>query len=125
MEYPNVINVFFVLVPDRVEVKRSRIRHVASGLVRYNCDVVAYLVLIRIALERIKWITYRNIRCPGNASVGAKRIEQLRVCVVYRVSRVIPDRIEPSIGRDRKCPEPVPLARVNRVVINLMRCTEG
>src|SRR4029077_3154644 len=44
----NVINVLFVLVPGRVEVESGRIRHVAPGIVRNNCDVIAYLALVRI-----------------------------------------------------------------------------
>ena len=53
-KYPNVINVFLVLTVVRVEVKRSRVGHVATGFVRYNGDIVPYFVLIRITLRRIK-----------------------------------------------------------------------
>ena len=53
-EYSHVINIFFVLVSLWVEVKRSRIRHVGSGFVRYDRDIIAYLVLVGITFVRIK-----------------------------------------------------------------------
>jgi len=59
----------------RIEVERSRVRHVTSGLIGNDRDVIAYLALIRVAFERIKRITYRHVRRPGSASVGAKGIE--------------------------------------------------
>jgi hypothetical protein len=74
-KYPNIINIFFVLVSLRVEVKRGGVCHVAAGLVGNDCDVVTYLILIRIAFERIKRIAHCHIRRPGHASVGAKGIK--------------------------------------------------
>ena len=59
----------------RIEVERSRVRHVTSGLIGNDRDVIAYLALIRVAFERIKRITYRHVRRPSSASVGAKGIE--------------------------------------------------
>ena len=53
-KYPNVINVLLVLTVVRVEVECRRISHVATGFVRHNGDIVAYLALVRIALRRIK-----------------------------------------------------------------------
>ena len=53
-KYPNIINVFLVLPVVRVEVECRRISHVATGFVRYNRNVIAYLALVRIALRRIK-----------------------------------------------------------------------
>ena len=53
-KYPNVINVFLVLTVVRVEVEGGRISHVATGFIGDNGDIVAYLVLIRITLRRIK-----------------------------------------------------------------------
>ena len=50
----HVVNVFFVLIATRVEVERSRIGYIASGVIRNNCDIVTDLVLIRIAFVRIK-----------------------------------------------------------------------
>ena len=124
-EYSNVINIFFVLIPVRVEVKRSRIRHVASRIIGNNRDIIAYLVLVRISLERIKCIAHRNVRRPGHAGVSAIGIEKLRVRVVRGISRVMPDGIEPSIGRYRECPKPVPLVWINRIVIDLDRRAKG
>ena len=53
-KYPHVINVFLVLVSIGIEVKSGRVSYVTSGFVRYNRNIVAYLVLIRITLRRIK-----------------------------------------------------------------------
>ena len=63
------------MITTRVEIERGRIRHVAAGIVRNNGDVIAYLVLIWIAFERIKRRAHRNVRRPGNAGVSAERIE--------------------------------------------------
>jgi len=41
-----------MLAPARVEVERGGICHIGSGVIRYERDVVAYLVLLRIAFER-------------------------------------------------------------------------
>ena len=109
----------------RIEVERSRVRHVAAGFIGNDGDVVAYLALVRIAFEWIKRIAHRHVRRPRHASVGAEGIEQLRVRVVRSIARVIPDSIEPTIWRYRKRAEPVPLARVNRIVIDLDRRTKG
>ena len=59
----------------RIEVERSRVRHVTSGLIGNDRDVIAYLALIRVAFERIKRITYRHVRRPRHANVGTKGIE--------------------------------------------------
>ena len=64
-----------MLVPVRIEVKRSRIRHVASGIVGYDSDIIAYLALIGIALERIKRIADRDVRRPCNAAIRTPGIE--------------------------------------------------
>ena len=89
-----------MLVPLRIEVERSRVRHIAARLIRNNGDIVAYLVLIRIALLRIKRNAYRDIRRPCSAGIGAVGIEQLRINVVGSVPRIVPDRVEASIWRD-------------------------
>ena len=65
----------FVLAPVWVKIERGRIRHVATRVVRNDGDVIAYLVLIRIAFERIKRIAHGNVRRPCDAAIGAKRIE--------------------------------------------------
>ena len=64
-----------MLPPARIEVESGGIRHIATGVVRHDGNVIAYLALIRPAFERIKGITHRDIRRPGNAAVGAVRIE--------------------------------------------------
>ena len=64
-----------MLAPARVEIVRCGIRHVTSCVVRDNGDVVPYLVLVRPAFERIKRGTYRDIRRPRKAAVGAVGIE--------------------------------------------------
>jgi hypothetical protein len=52
------------------------------------------------------------------------RIEQLRINVVRSISRVVPDSIEASIGRNSKCAEPVPLI-LGWVVIDPVWRAEG
>ncbi len=64
-----------MLPPARVEVESGGICHIATGVVRHDGDIVAYLTLIRPAFERIKRIANRDIRRPGKAAVGAVRIE--------------------------------------------------
>jgi hypothetical protein len=60
-EYPNVIDIFFVLVSLRVEVKRGGVRHVTSGVIRNDGDIVTYLVLVRVALKWVKGITHCHV----------------------------------------------------------------
>ena len=64
-----------MLVSARVEVKRGGISDIASGVVGHNGDVIAYLVLIRIAFKWIKRIAYLNVGRPGHAAVRAPRIK--------------------------------------------------
>ena len=61
-KYPNVINVFLVLISVRVEVKRGGIRYIAARLIGDNGNVVTDLALVWIALEGVKRIAHRNIR---------------------------------------------------------------
>jgi len=114
-----------VLTPVRVQVKRGGIRYIAARLIGNNGDVIADLALVRIALEGVKRIAHRNISRPGHAGVSAKGIEKLGVSVIGSISRVIPDRIKPSVRSYRKCAEPVPLAGINRIVMDLVRRAEG
>jgi hypothetical protein len=113
------------LSPARVEVKRCRICYIAPSVIRNDRDVITDLVLVWISFERIEQIAHCDVRRPRYARVGAVRIEELRICVVRSISRVVPDSVQASIGRYRKCPKPVPLARVNRIVIDLVRRAEG
>jgi len=110
-----------VLAPVWVKIERGRIRHVATRVVRNDGDVIAYLVLIRIAFERIKGITHGNVRRPRDAAIRAERIEQLRIRVIRSIARVQPHRIDPSIGGYRQRAKPVPLAVIDWVVINPVR----
>jgi len=66
-----------MLAAIRIEVKRGGIRHVASGVVGYNRNIIAYFVLNRIAFKRCKGITDCNVRRPGHATISAPRVEQL------------------------------------------------
>jgi hypothetical protein len=76
-KYSHVINVFLVLIPVRIEVKRGGIRYIATGRVGNDGNVVAYLALVRIAFERVERIAHRNIRRPVDAGIGAIGIKQL------------------------------------------------
>lgn len=64
-----------MLSPARVEVKSGRVGHVASGVIRHDSNVVAYLLLYRPALKRVKRIANSYIRRPRNTAIGAVRIE--------------------------------------------------
>jgi len=66
-----------MLPAARVEVKCGSIRHIAARFVGNNGDVVANLALVRIALEGVECIAHSNVNRPGDAGVGAIRIEQL------------------------------------------------
>src|SRR5213594_1525167 len=114
-----------MLPTGRVEVEGSRIRHVTSAIVRDNGDIIANLALVRIAFERIKRVAHRHVSRPCDAAIGAERIEELRIGVISSVPRVVPNGIEPSIRRYRKRAEPVPLTRINRVVIDSARRAKG
>lgn len=66
-----------MLPPVWIEVERGRVRHVTTGFIGNDGDIIAYLALVRVALKRIKRVTHRHVRRPRYASVGAKGIEQL------------------------------------------------
>jgi hypothetical protein len=72
---PNVVNVFFVLVSLRVEVKGSGVSYVATRIVRNDRNIIAYLVLVWIAFEWIKRIAHSNIRSPSDASISAPGVK--------------------------------------------------
>ncbi len=112
------------MAPDRVKIERSRICHVAARVVRHDGDVIAYFVLARIALLRIKRNAHCHIGRPGEAGIGAVRIEQLRINIVCSVPRVVPNSIQTSIRCDCKCAKPVPFIR-SRVVVDLVWRAEG
>ena len=63
--------------PDgvRIDVVSCGIRDVAAGIVRYNRDVIAYLLILRETCLRIERIAGRYIRSPGHATISAPGIE--------------------------------------------------
>src|SRR5204862_5183249 len=77
--YTNEVDILLVFTPARVEVESGRVSDVTSSVVRYNGDVLAYLVLGRIAFERSKRIAHRHIGRPRNTAIGAVGVKQLRV----------------------------------------------
>ena len=108
-----------------IEVECRCIRHVATGVIRNNGDVIADLALIGVPLERVKCIAHRHISRPANTSVRAIRVEQLRIGVIRRVARIVPNSIEASVGRYRKCAKPMPLTGIDRIIVDLVRRAEG
>ena len=64
-----------MLAAARIKVEGGRIRHVATCVIGNDGDVVADLVLVRVAFERIKEIGYRHVRRPGHAGIRAPGIE--------------------------------------------------
>ena len=119
--YTNEIDVLLVLSSAGVEVVGGRVGDVASGVIRDNGDVIAYLVLMRPAFQRVKRIADSYVRRPGNTAIGAIGVEQLRVDVIRGISRIQPHRINPAIRRDADCAEPMPLVRIHRIVVDPMR----
>jgi hypothetical protein len=55
----------------RINVVSGGVRHVAPGIVRHNRDVIAYLLIVRIACLRIKRIAHRDVRRPCHTAIGA------------------------------------------------------
>lgn len=114
-----------MLTAVRIEVECGRIRHVASGIVRHDRNVIAYLVLYGVAFKRGKRIADRDVGRPCHAAVSAPGVEQLGIGVVRSVSRVHPNRINASIRRHRQRAEPMPFVLINRIVRDPLRRTES
>ena len=108
-----------------IEVECRCIRHVAASVIRNNGDVIADLALIGVPLEGVECIAHRHISRPANTSVRAIRVEQLRIGVVRRVARIVPNGVKASVGRDRECAEPMPFVRIDWIVIDLVRRAES
>ena len=77
----------------RIQVECGRIRYVAAGVIGDDGDVVPYLVLLWPALSRIECLAYRDVRRPRRTCVCAVGIKQLRLKIVPRIARVIPDGV--------------------------------
>ena len=89
-----------MLSPARVEVERGRIRNVATGIIRYDRDVITYLILIRPALSGIKGLARSNVGRPANTAIGAVGVEQLRKKIVRIIPGVIPHSVKSPVWRD-------------------------
>ena len=107
-----------MLSSSRIEVVGSRICNVAAGVIGYDGDVITYLALVRIAFEWSKRIAHCHIGRPGDATIGTIGVEQLRIRVIRGIARVQPHRIDSSIRGYRKRAEPVPLVRIDWIVVN-------
>ena len=59
----------------RIKVERGRISYIAARVIGNDGDVVAYLVLVRIAFKRIKGSTDCDVGRPGYTAIRAIRIE--------------------------------------------------
>ena len=103
-----------------VDIKGGRIRHIASGIVRHNSHVIADLILLRPPLERVKGIAYGYVRRPRSPAIGAIGVEQLRINVVRSIPAVHPYGINTAVRRHSDCAKPVPLIRVDRIVVDAM-----
>ena len=66
-----------MLTAGRIDVVGSWVGNVASGVIGYDRDVIAYLVLHRPAFERRKRSAYGDVRRPCDATISAEGIEQL------------------------------------------------
>lgn len=108
-----------------IEVECGRIRYIAPSVIGHDGNVIAHLVLHWIAFKRSKRITHRDVGRPCHTAVSAPGVEQLRIRVVRRVSRVQPYRIDTSIGRYRERAEPMPFVLINRIVRDPLRRAKG
>ena len=72
---------------------------VGVKVIRDDGDVVTYLVLLWPAFGRIERGAYRGVRRPRRACVCAVGIKQLRLKIVLRIARVVPNGVEPAIRR--------------------------
>ena len=66
-----------MLAPARVEVVPGRVCDIASGVIGYNGDVIAYLVLNRPAFQWSEGIAHSYVGRPGDTAINAIGIEQL------------------------------------------------
>ena len=107
-----------MLSSSRIKVVGSRICHVAAGVIGYDGDVIPYLVLVGIAFEWSKRIAHCHIGRPGDAAIGAVGVEQLRVGVIGCVACIKPHAVDASIRSDGKRAEPVPLVRIDWIIVN-------
>ena len=74
-ENPNVIDILLVLTSVRVEIEGGSISYIPTSVVGNKGDVIADLVLVRIAFQGVKCITHRHIRRPRDTRVGAIGVE--------------------------------------------------
>ena len=74
-KHPDIVYIFFVLVSLGIEVKGRGVSHVTTGFIGNDGDVVAYLVLVRIAFEWIERVTNSHVGGPGNAGISAIGVE--------------------------------------------------
>lgn len=100
-----------------IKVKRSGIRHVTASVIGDNGDVISYLILLWPALSRVERCGYRNVRRPRRTRICAVGIKQLRLKIVRRIPRVIPDGIKPAVRRHGKSSKPMPFV-CGRIVID-------
>jgi len=101
-----------------INVKSGGICHVPASRIRHDGDIITDLLIVRIPSLRIKRIAHRDVRRPVHTTICAVGIKQLHVSIVRSVARIQPNNIDASIGRDRKCAEDMPFARVDRIVID-------
>ena len=107
-----------MLSSSRIEVEGRGVGDISSRVIRHDGEIIAYLVLYRPAFERCKRSAYGDVRCPCDAAIGAVGVEQLRVGVIGCVACIKPYAVDASIRRDRKRAEPVPLVRIDWIVVN-------
>ena len=106
-------------------VKRGGIGHISSGVIGYNGNVVAHFVLIWVPEKWIELLTDGHVCRPGMASVIAIRIEQLRVRIIRRVTRVEPNNIDASIRSHRKSAKPMPFGPIWGIIVDSDRRAKG
>lgn len=78
-----------------------------------------------VAEKRIERLTHCHVLRPGTASVAAVGVKQLRIRIIYGVSRVEPDHIDASIWSHRKGAKPMPFGWICGIIIDSDRRTKA
>jgi len=56
-------------------IESRSIRHVAASIVRYDCNVIAYLLILWKARLRTERIARGHVRRPCDATISAPRVK--------------------------------------------------
>jgi hypothetical protein len=66
----------------RIHVESRSISHVPAGVIRYNRDVIADFLVLRISILNTKRIAHWNVSRPRNSAIGTEAVEQLHIGII-------------------------------------------